>query len=53
MMYRRKITLPDEQDLWLKQHPEVNFSGLVQVWLARYIQAYDELDEKSINTSGH
>lgn len=45
MMYRRKITLPDEMDIWLKQHPEVNFSGLVQVWLSRYIQTYEAMED--------
>lgn len=38
---KRTITLPPDQDAWLREHPEVNFSGQVQVWLANFIAAYE------------
>jgi capsule polysaccharide export protein KpsC/LpsZ len=31
---KKTITVSHEQDLWLKAHPEINFSGQVQAWLA-------------------
>ena len=29
-MQRRTITITDEQDRWLNNHPEINLSGFVQ-----------------------
>jgi hypothetical protein len=29
-MQRRTITITDEQDRWLNDHPEINLSGFVQ-----------------------
>ena len=37
---KRTISLRPEQAEWLKEHPEVNFSGYVQRWLDNLIEAY-------------
>ena len=31
---------------WIKQHPEVNLSGLIQISLDDYIKAYPKKDKK-------
>lgn len=40
---KRTISLRPDQDDWLKAHPEINFSGHIQRWLDKLIEAYDQV----------
>jgi hypothetical protein len=35
------ITIRDDQKVWLKDHPGINFSGMIQRWLDNYMRAYE------------
>jgi len=39
---KRTITIREDQDAWLKAHPEINLSGHIQRWLDNLIEAYGQ-----------
>lgn len=41
-MQKMSITLEDGQVAWLKEHDEINLSGLVRKWLATYMNTQKE-----------
>jgi hypothetical protein len=41
-MQKMSITLEDSQVAWLKEHDEINLSGLVRKWLATYMDTQKE-----------
>jgi RNase adaptor protein for sRNA GlmZ degradation len=42
--YHRSVTLTEELDIYLREHPEVNFSEMCRECLKRYIKDHPERD---------
>ena len=47
---KRSITLSAANDKWLKEHPEINFSGWANSALDGYRDFYDQTAQKASQT---
>jgi len=39
---KKTVTIRQDQDVWIKKHPEINLSGQIQHWLDNLIDAYEQ-----------